>query len=167
MINRTNCNLKLFRLRTNSLSQKGLSLIAQFNFQRAVSVSTRKLASHLWDKKPECRMLTRHLRYNRNADDITQPSADCQQLNAVEQVCSSGFEERPREYACWKNSQVLFELFSEKFFVATKGLAITRDPLTRACVKGLQIRAKRKLYELVQFCRLLNQSSCPQAKSSF
>jgi hypothetical protein len=48
---------------TNSLSLKGLLLIAQFNFQRAAGVATQKLdaansnlASHLGDKKPERRI---------------------------------------------------------------------------------------------------------------
>jgi len=36
--------------------QKGLQLIAQFNFQRAPGVSTQKKHSGQRDKKPECRV---------------------------------------------------------------------------------------------------------------
>jgi len=47
---------------------------------------------------------------------LLQPSADCQQLNAVEQVCSSGFEERTREYSGGEIAQVLFEDFLKMLF---------------------------------------------------
>jgi hypothetical protein len=89
-------------------------------------------------------------------DDITQPSTDCQQLNAVEQVCSSGFEERPTEYSASKLVQEFFEIISGKFF--TSGQEST-DTYLQKCKKAHKIGAKLIRCDSVKLGKSVKASS--------